>query len=71
MLAQALGITRQRDDGKDICSAASDLIVASDGFTLDAAEIAATPRINVHTAPLDLWRYIVKGSPFVSGPKWR
>jgi DNA-3-methyladenine glycosylase len=66
-LSAALEITRERDNGCDLCSVASGLYIAGDG--LAAAEIAATPRINVTRAPHDEWRFIVAGNPFVSGRK--
>ena len=66
-LSQALGITRPRDNAKDLCSASSDLYVASDGFIPEA--ILATTRINVTSAPHDEWRYVLAGNPFVSGPR--
>ena len=66
-LSQALAITRPTDNGKDFCSPSSDLIIADDGSP--APPVTATPRINVTSAPLDEWRYIVPGNPFVSGPR--
>jgi DNA-3-methyladenine glycosylase len=66
-LSQALAITRPTDNGKDFCSPSSDLIIADDGAP--APPVTATPRINVTSAPLDEWRYIVTGNPFVSGPR--
>jgi DNA-3-methyladenine glycosylase len=68
-LSQALGITRQRDNALDLCSRASDLFIADDGSP--APDYSATPRINVTRAPLDEWRYLVTGNPFVSGKKPR
>lgn len=66
-LSQALGINRQRDNGGDLCSRAGGLYIVGDGSP--PAEIAATPRINVTRAPLDEWRFVVTGNPFVSGKK--
>ncbi len=66
-LSQALGITRQRDNACDLCSPASALYIADDGHI--PAAIAATPRINVTRAPLDEWRFLIPGNPFVSGKK--
>ncbi len=68
-LSQALGITRQRDNASDLCSRTSTLYIADDGTT--PAAISATPRINVTRAPLDEWRYLIPGNPFVSGKKAR
>lgn len=66
-LCQALSITRPRDNGCDLCSPAGSLYIASDGTPVGA--IAATTRINVSKAPLDEWRFILSGNPFVSGKK--
>ena len=44
-LAEALGITRPRDNGKDMVSAESDLQVMDDGYKV--AEVAVTPRIGI------------------------
>jgi DNA-3-methyladenine glycosylase len=66
-LCQALAITRQRDNGCDLCSPASSLYIADDGSP--AGPISATPRINVPRAPLDKWRFILTGNPFVSGKR--
>jgi DNA-3-methyladenine glycosylase len=66
-LSQALSITRPHDNAKDLCSPSSDLIIVDDGLPVE--HISATPRINVTRAPLDEWRYILTGNPFVSGPR--
>jgi DNA-3-methyladenine glycosylase len=66
-LSQALGITRERDNAKDLCSPESDLYIADDGYC--CAAIRATPRINVTSAPLDEWRFVITGNRFVSGKK--
>ncbi len=47
-LAEALGITGARDNGKDLTSARSDLWVADDGFL--AGKIQRTPRIGITKA---------------------
>src|SRR3974377_80951 len=51
-LSQALGITRDRDNGKDFTAARSDLWFADDGYR--PARIAATPRIGVTKAAEEL-----------------
>ncbi len=67
-LSQALGITRQRDNASDLCSpAAGALYIADDGYL--PAAISATPRINVTRAPVDEWRFLISGNPFVSGKR--
>ncbi|HYG98397.1 MAG TPA: DNA-3-methyladenine glycosylase [Terriglobales bacterium] len=64
-LAQALGITRPRDNGKDLADATSDLRIAEDGFV--PAGIAATPRVGITKAAEHPLRYVIRGNPFVSG----
>ena len=66
-LSQALAITRQQDNAKDFCSPTSDLVIADDGSPTPS--ILATTRINVTRAPLDEWRFIISGNPYVSGKK--
>jgi DNA-3-methyladenine glycosylase len=68
-LSQALAITREHDNAKDLCSLKSDLFIADDGSP--APPCSATPRINVTSAPLDEWRFVITGNPFVSGKKPR
>jgi DNA-3-methyladenine glycosylase len=66
-MAEAFGVTRERDNGKDLTSNRSDLWLADDGFV--PAETLATKRIGITKAAEREWRYIIKGNPFVSGPK--
>lgn len=63
-LAEALGITRPRDNGKDMVSAKSDLQIADDGF--EVAKIAVGPRIGITKSADMPLRYVVEGNPFVS-----
>lgn len=66
-LAQAFGITRERDNGKDLTDPNSDLFVADDGFHVP--RVLRTPRIGI-TKSADLpWRFVIGGNPFVSGPR--
>ncbi|HLJ89198.1 MAG TPA: DNA-3-methyladenine glycosylase [Candidatus Angelobacter sp.] len=64
-LCEALGITRERDNGKDLLSPRSDLIVADDGYVV--SEIGVTPRIGITKSAEMPLRYIAAGNPFVSG----
>jgi DNA-3-methyladenine glycosylase len=66
-LAEAFGITRERDNGKDLTSAGSDLFIADDGYRVK--KILATPRIGITKAAERPWRYVIAGNPFVLGPK--
>ncbi len=63
-LAQALGISRPRDNGKDMTRASSDLLLLDDGYR--PAKLATTPRIGITKAAAHPLRYIIAGSPFVS-----
>jgi DNA-3-methyladenine glycosylase len=66
-LAQAFGITRLRDNDKDLTSAASDLFIADDGYR--PAHIATTVRIGITKAVEQPLRYVLAGNRFVSGPR--
>jgi DNA-3-methyladenine glycosylase len=63
-LCEALGITRKRDNGKDMVSAASDLQVMDDGYKVK--EIAVTPRIGITKSVEMPLRYVIAGNQFVS-----
>ena len=65
-LSQALGITRDRDNGKDLTAARSDLWFADDGCQPD--EILITPRINVTKAADRPLRFLIAGNRSVSRP---
>jgi DNA-3-methyladenine glycosylase len=66
-LAEAFGITRERDNGKDFTSARSDLFIADDGFRV--RHILTTARIGITKAAERPLRYVIEGNEFVSGPK--
>jgi DNA-3-methyladenine glycosylase len=63
-LAQAFGITRERDNEKDLTTKRSDLFIADDAFRPGRVEI--TPRIGLTKAVAHPLRYIVSGNKFVS-----
>ena len=68
-LAEAFSITRERDNGKDLTSASSDLFIADDGYRV--GRILTTPRIGITKATGLPLRYLIEGNEFVSGPKIR
>jgi DNA-3-methyladenine glycosylase len=66
-MAEALSITRARDNGKDLTSRRSDLWFADDGYR--PARIVATPRIGIKKAVEQLLRFVIAGNPFVSAKR--
>ncbi len=66
-MAEALGITRARDNAKDLTSRRSDLWFADDGYRPE--RIAATPRIGIRKAVEQPLRFVIVGNPFVSGKR--
>ena len=66
-LAEAFSITRIRDNGKDMTSAESDLIVADDGHR--PKQILATARIGITKAADMPLRFLIAGNEYVSGKK--
>jgi DNA-3-methyladenine glycosylase len=66
-LAEAFGITRARDNGCDLTSAASSLWIGEDGYR--ARGIQATSRIGITRASELPLRYLLRGNRFVSGPR--
>ena len=63
-LCEALGITRPRDNDKDMLSPKTDLQAMSDGFR--AKEIAITQRIGITKSAEIPLRYVIAGNLFVS-----
>jgi DNA-3-methyladenine glycosylase len=63
-LCEALGITRPRDNGKNLLSPESDLQVRDDGFKPD--KIVVTPRIGITKSAEMPLRYLVGDSAFIS-----
>jgi DNA-3-methyladenine glycosylase len=64
-MAEALGITRERDNGKSLVGARSDLGIADDGFRV--RRITVTPRIGIVKSADHPLRYFITGNEFVSG----
>ena len=63
-LCEALGITRPRDNAKDMLSPQSDLQVRDDRFR--PLEILTTPRIGITKSAEMPLRYVLARNPFVS-----
>ena len=64
-LAAAFGITRERDNAKDLTNSRSDLYIADDRS--DPPRVLITKRIGITKAADMPLRYIVAGNRFVSG----
>lgn len=64
-MCEALGVTRERDNGKSFVSPASDLRLADDGHRVRA--VTVTPRIGIVKSAEHPLRYFIAGNPFVSG----
>jgi DNA-3-methyladenine glycosylase len=66
-LCGAFRVTRARDNGKDLCSRASDLYLADDGFR--PPKVSTTPRIGITKSAHHHYRYVITGNPFASGKR--
>ena len=66
-MAEALGITRARDNGKNLTSRRCDLWFADDGYR--PGPIASTPRIGIKKAVEQPLRFVIAGNPFVSAKR--
>jgi DNA-3-methyladenine glycosylase len=66
-LSEAMDITRERDNGKNLMSARSDLYIANGGYRV--RRITVTPRIGIVKSVAHQLRYFIAGSPFVSGSR--
>jgi len=64
-MSEALGVTRDRDNGKSMVSAKSDLQLVDDGYRV--RRVIVTPRIGIVKSAEQPLRYFIAGSPFVSG----
>jgi DNA-3-methyladenine glycosylase len=64
-MAEALDITRERDNGKSLMSLRSDLHIVDNGFR--ARQVTITPRIGIVKAADQPLRYFLAGNAFVSG----
>jgi len=66
-LAEAFGITRLRDNGKDLTDSNSDLFLAADGFR--PRRVLTTARVGITKAAEKPLRYLIAGNEFVSGKR--
>jgi DNA-3-methyladenine glycosylase len=66
-MAQALGVTRERDNEKSFVSPKSDLRIADDGYRVP--RVLATTRIGIVKSAAMPLRFVIAGNKFVSGPK--
>lgn len=64
-MSEALEITRERDNGKSLVNARSDLRFVDDGYRV--RRVTVTPRIGIVKSAEQPLRYFVAGNPFVSG----
>jgi DNA-3-methyladenine glycosylase len=64
-LAEAMEITRERDNGKSLASQRSDLRIVDDGYRV--RRVTVTPRIGIVKSAEQPLRYFIAGNPFVSG----
>jgi DNA-3-methyladenine glycosylase len=64
-MSEALGVTRERDNGKSLMSARSDLRIVDDGYRV--RRVTVTPRIGIVKSADRPLRYFVAGNRFVSG----
>lgn len=67
-LAQAYGITRVGDNGRDLTLPESGLWIAEDGFR--SKNIQAAPRVGITKATEHPLRFFLAGNPFVSRPRY-
>ena len=66
-MSEALGVTRERDNGKSLVSRRSDLCIVDDGFRV--RRVLVTPRIGIVKSAEHPLRYVIAGNLYVSGPK--
>ena len=66
-MAEALGVTRERDNDKSFVNPQSDLRIGDDGYRV--RQVMVTPRIGIVKSAAMPLRYLVVGNRFVSGPR--
>jgi|CZKY01.1.fsa_nt_gi DNA-3-methyladenine glycosylase len=67
-MTEALEITRERDNGKNLVSARSDLRIVDDGYRV--RRVTVTPRIGIAKSAERPLRYFIAENPFVSGRRF-
>jgi DNA-3-methyladenine glycosylase len=66
-MAEALRVTRERDNDKSFVSPKSDLRIGDDGYR--ARRVLVTPRIGIAKSAAMPLRYLLAGNRFVSGSR--
>ncbi len=66
-LSEALQVTRERDNGKSLVSARSDLQIVDDAYRV--RRVIVTTRVGIAKSAEQPLRYFIAGNPFVSGRK--
>ncbi len=66
-MAEALGITRARDNDKDLTNPNSDLFLGDDGYR--PPRVLTTARVGITKAAERPLRYLIAGNEFVSGKR--
>jgi len=66
-MAEAFGVTRERDNDKSFVSGKSDLRIGDDGYRVRS--VIVTPRIGIVKSAAMPLRYLVVGNRFVSGSR--
>jgi len=66
-MCEALGVTRERDNGKSFVSTRSDLRIVDDGYRV--SRVMVTARIGITKSADHPLRYLIEGNPFVSGTR--
>jgi DNA-3-methyladenine glycosylase len=64
-MCEALDITRERDNGKSLVCAGSDLQLVDDGYRM--RRVTVTPRVGIVKSAEQPLRYYIAGNRFVSG----
>jgi DNA-3-methyladenine glycosylase len=66
-LCEAFGITRERDNAKNLAGSLSDLRIMGDAYRV--RQVAVTPRVGITKSAAHPLRYVIAKNPFVSGAK--